>query len=190
MTLAESILVRLNPTISRHERYVNLFIKDQDPRLKYVDQVWDMLQAAYKEMGGIKGSGFESKAALVKTMPFWKLSVREGVVTCVIIYKDKSGRKLVAVAVNRDAPTGKVDFENIMRAEFERSYMEVSHHLLSWLEKRVPKLLKKYRIKVSDAKKILKNDTLEPIDDYFYRREIGGDMIRKAMFGTPNKAIT
>lgn len=33
---------------------------------KYVDQVWDIIQIAYKKIGGPKGTGFRSKEDMIE----------------------------------------------------------------------------------------------------------------------------
>lgn len=46
------------------------------------------------------GSGFNSPEDMVRNVPLWKLSVKDGVVTGAALYKDKDGRKRIAIATD------------------------------------------------------------------------------------------
>ena len=78
------------------ERFINL-IGDDERKEDYRDQVWNLLQTSYKPIGGIKGTGFKSPDDMVKNIPFWKMAVKDGKVEAVIMYRDKGGRKSVAM---------------------------------------------------------------------------------------------
>ena len=96
------------------EGYVNLIGDGSiDQRQKYADQVWNILQQAYERMGGIKGSGFNSKEDMIQNIPFWKLFVRNGEVLVVMMYKDKNGRKGVALGTN-NTPESKMILKKIL----------------------------------------------------------------------------
>jgi hypothetical protein len=47
-----------------------------------------MIQKAYADQGGMHGSGFKSPEDMVKNIPMWKLSKKDGKVTSVAMYKD------------------------------------------------------------------------------------------------------
>lgn len=80
----------LRQFIELNERFVNIF-SDEETKRKYASDVWDILQKSYADIGGIKGSGFKTIDDMVKNIPFWKLSVHDGVVDAVAMYKDKGG---------------------------------------------------------------------------------------------------
>ena len=117
-----------------NESVKNLF-NERDKR-KYVDQVWDLLQEAYKTQGGIKGSGFGSKEEMIKKLPMWKLNVVDGVVLCAILYKSSKGdslRKLAAGGIIREPKElrnlARKKFTDIIKEDFKRSIMEVSGNM-------------------------------------------------------------
>lgn len=57
-------------------------------REKYAEQVWDVLQFSYRDIGGIKGSGFSSIQDMIDNIPFWKMVTKNGEVHAVVMYKD------------------------------------------------------------------------------------------------------
>ena len=57
------IINRRIPSFSHLQTSVESLFQEKE---KYVDEVWDMLQTAYSSIGGIKGSGFESKEDMIK----------------------------------------------------------------------------------------------------------------------------
>ena len=65
-------------------------------KLKYKDEVWNILQLSYQYIGGIKGSGFSSADEMVEKIPYWKLVKKNDKIVAVMLYKDKNGRKMVA----------------------------------------------------------------------------------------------
>lgn len=50
------------------ERYVNVFSDAQ--KKPFASDVWDILSSSYAKIGGIKGSGFESKDSMISKIPF------------------------------------------------------------------------------------------------------------------------
>lgn len=138
---------------------------------KYVDQVWDILQIAYKKIGGIHGSGFRSKEDMIENIPLWKLNIRDGVVSFVAMYKNKRGRKMVALARNFDESqkgNSKTDYLRFMKDELtrERSYGEISDDLLISI------------LNNGDLADLLKSDIIPPefIADILPDDDIGGRM--------------
>jgi hypothetical protein len=197
------------------EGYVNLIGDGSiDQRQKYADQVWNILQQAYERMGGIKGSGFNSKEDMIQNIPFWKLFVRNGEVLVVMMYKDKNGRKGVALGTN-NTPESKMILKKILNNSFSTGWGEYSKSLLAFIVRGVPfDILEPYLINVQQVQQLLPKDDIIPIDDYlkagnkledkddikiynnfpelmpyFYLREIGGHIALKVALGTPNKAI-
>lgn len=180
------------------ESFLNLFQSDADKRLPLADDVWNILQASYKSMGGIHGSGFNSKEDMVKNIPFWKLVRRGGTVVTVAMYKDKGGRKLVACGTN-GSEEGKAGLLDILNNDLkrERGYVEMSDNLLKFLTRNIGySLIKKNLKSYAEAEKILSPDELSrpesddpelvihpELKDFFYRREIGGKIHTKVMFG-------
>lgn len=178
---------------------------------KYADEVWNILQESYKQIGGIKGSGFNSKEDMINSIPFWKLFIYNNKVVSVILYKDKDGRKSVASGTD-GSEIGKKKIIEIFKSDLFRSYAEKSKGSLGLLMKTIPfDLLVNFLIKPNSVQKVLKNDNIIPIlsvereewpedaklmldkypqlKPYGYLREIGKHLVFKVMVGTVNKKI-
>lgn len=179
----------LNEYISLVERYVNAFQADTAIRAKYAEQVWEILQASYKKIGGIKGNGFNDIQDMIDNIPFWKLGVRNGKVHAVMMYKDKSGRKGVAAGTD-GSQEGKQFLKDILVNDFGRSYIEASHDLLRFMKYNFPDEVARHTVAPAQAKQILGKDVATVADDpEEYTRTIGGETIRKRMMGTPGRRI-
>jgi len=182
------------------ERFVNL-LGDDPEKDKYVDVVWDMITKSYARIGGIQGKGFSSKEDLINNIPFWKLVRKDGDIVAGAFYRDKAGRKRVAVATN-GTDTGKVALASIMANDFDRAYFEVSDPSLGFMIKQVGlDFVQGYARSVEQAQQI-SGDELQapPADDphvvkypslanNFYQRDIGGHMHTKIMLGTTGNKI-
>jgi hypothetical protein len=192
------------------ERYVNA-IGDRDIDLKnqYKKQVWDLLQSSYAKNGGLIGNGFQSMEIMVQKIPMWKMVINNGTVEAVVLYKDKGGRKSVAMG-STGSPYAKKAISNLFPAELQRSYGEKSKSALGALMKIVPwsvlepyaktpaqvqKVSKHSITSLKDFKGTLPDDakatlTKFPVlQPYGYFREIGGKLSFKVMIGTPGKTI-
>jgi hypothetical protein len=182
------------------ERFVNL-LGDDPEKDKYVDVVWDMITKSYARIGGIQGKGFSTKEDLINNIPFWKLVRKDGDIVAGAFYRDKAGRKRVAVATN-GTDTGKVALASIMANDFDRAYFEVSDPSLGFMIKQVGlDFVQGYARSVEQAQQI-SGDELQapPADDphvvkypslanNFYQRDIGGHMHTKIMLGTTGNKI-
>jgi hypothetical protein len=195
------------------ERFINLVgDKDRDQKEKYKDQVFDMLQQSYKDIGGIKGSGFDSADDMVDGIPFWKLAKKDGKIVAVVLYKDKQGRKAVASGTDGSI-TGKRIMMDIVADEPSRSYAEKSKSALNFFIKTLgEQRAKAAMIPVDEVEGITGEQIIPvksipqdqwPIDDdelastlktmekypflrdYGYFREMGGNYYFKVMAGTP-----
>lgn len=193
------------------ENYKN-FIGPQSvvDRKKWVNQVWDILQKSYAPIGGIKGSGFKTKEDMIENIPFWKIYTKNGKVVAAAFYKDKNGRKAVAIATD-GSDLGKTIVGQIYKASLGVSYGEKSGAALATMIKTVPwETLQNFLILPHVAARI-SGDELIPIAKYgadklnpkdrftydkfpqlkpwFYVRELGGHMHLKVMMGTHNLPI-
>lgn len=187
-------------------------IGPNDPlKLRYVDQVWELLQKSYKSMGGLKGSGFSSKEDMIENIPLWKMAVKNGVVEFVILYKDRGGRKSVAVgSTGSDYAIEKA--KEVYRKDLGRAFSEKSKSSLGFLLKLYPKeVILQYIKTPEEVSKIMEDDEIIPIKslpksmwpkdalfsiekhpyllDYGYLRDIGGTLMFKIMVGTSGKRI-
>lgn len=184
------------------ERFVNLFPQDKDLRLQYADEVWEYLQMSYKKQGGIKGKGFNSKEDMVNNIPFWKLVRKNGQIVAGAFYKDKGGRKRVASFTNR-TPEGVEALGSIVREDFDRAYFEISKGSLKLAVGLLGyDFIIKYAKTPEEVKTILKGKEILPVEkddshvamygklkNYFYQRELDGDLETKIMLGTTGKKI-
>ena len=167
------------------ETFKNLFTVNE--KEKYVDQVWDMLQTAYASLGGIKGNGFKSKEDMMENIQMWKLALRGDHVTACNMYKQKDGRKRVAIGTD-GTTQGKSDLAEMIIADMKqnRSYGEVSGSSLNFILRIMgPSDAKKYFIPFEMVEKILHDDEIRKIDEYKYERKIGGSWHEKVMMGNP-----
>lgn len=187
------------------ERFINLLPHHETEKREHAKHVHDMLQSSYADQGGIHGSGFASPDDMVKKIPMWKLHKSGGKVRAAALYKDKEGRKRVAIATDGSAE-GKKAAASIMVDDIRqgRSYGETSGKSLSFLKKHAGEHLKKHVKSYEEAESIAKagGDTVRkpPHDDpeilrhpeykdHFYQRQIGGEWHTKLMVGTSGKTI-
>lgn len=181
------------------ERFVNALAPGD--KEKYKDKVFSLLQSSYAAIGGLKGSGFRNADDMVKNIPMWKMVRRNGEIVAVAMYKDKNGRKRVAVGSN-GTQEGKDGVASIFKEDFSRAYFEISEKSLAFHVKILGyDFLKKYATPVSMVKGITGDETY-PIEaddkeaakhpqlkQYFYRREIGGHLHTKLLVGSPGNKI-
>lgn len=172
------------------ERFINLF--DTSTKHRYADEVWDILQNSYKEIGGIKGSGFRSKEDMIENIPFWKLAKKGNKVVAVSLYKDKQGRKKVAGGTD-GSEEGKKEFAKMTVDELlhGRSWGEISDKMYWFTRKHVgAENLDKYLIPAKKVQELMPEDEIVPVDEYWYKRQLGsGDWKQKIAIGNPKQNI-
>lgn len=178
------------------EGFANLFTAEE--KSNYVDVIWDMLHASYANIGGMKGNGFQSKKDMIDKIIFWKVAKTNGKINAFALYKDKGGRKRVAVGTDGTSD-GKYNLFMIVKEDLVsgRSYSEMSSKLLSFAVKNIPNI-KKYCITFEDVEKKIGEEIRRPdeddpelirhpdLKDYLYTREIGGSWKTKLMLGNIN----
>lgn len=196
------------------ERYINAVGFDDRAlatKERFRDEVWDVLQKSYAAIGGIKGNGFGSPQEMVEKIPMWKIAVRDGKVRAVIMYKDKGGRKSVAMGTD-GSPEGAWFVNDIFKNELTRSYGEKSKAALGKMMKMIPwDVLKNHIVSPDRVAEMNPQDRVIPIadvpeaewptdakmtlakypmlKDYGYMRDIGGNLVFKVMLGSPGKSI-
>lgn len=188
-------------TISLSERFVNLFQNDTEKKKEYAPVVWDMLQAAYRDIGGLKTGGLDSPESLLD-FPMWKLVRKDGEILLVVLYKDSGGRKSVALATN-GSRTGKRMLGRLLGVELSRAYMEVSGPLLGFLMRLVPEeTIEEFVFHYGEVEEVLHKKIQPPppdddevakyprYADCFYQRIIGGHYHTKLLIGSPGKPIS
>lgn len=182
------------------EHYVNLL--EVSEKEKYKDVVYDLLQASYASMGGLKGAGFGSADEMVRKIPMWKLVRKNGAIVACAMYKDKNGRKRVAVGSD-GTQQGKEAVASIFKEDFSRAYFEISERSLAFHVKVLGyEFLETFAVAPRAVEKITGDRVRFPVKDdnpeavrhpklkkLFYTRMIGGHVHTKIMLGTPGKKI-
>jgi len=166
---------------------------DEDAKTQIAQSVYTLLQNAYTKIGGIKGTGFNSPEDMVKNIPMWKVFRRGTDIKAVLMYKDRNGRKMVALGTD-GSRDGKLMLKNMITAEYttDRSFGEVSGPALRFVKSALgDEVFNAKSIPTSDVQAALPNDNIRPVDDTEYEREITpGNWMKKRMMGTPGKTIT
>lgn len=194
------------------ESFVNLIGFNDEilhKKKKYAEDVYNLLQSSYASIGGMKGNGFTSPEDMVKSIPFWKIATYDGIPKAVIMYKDKNGRK--AVAVGSDGSEIAAKFVNdIYSNEISRAYGEKSKSSLGKLMKTIPwPVLEPFMYSPENAGNVIGKDvtSVNDVDDlpddavftlqkypqlqqYGYLRNINGTPTFKIMVGSHGKSIT
>lgn len=162
------------------ERVKNLDHTHTDQRQQYADQVWNMLEHAYKEIGGFLSAA--NAQELVETPGLWKMVVRSNHVSAVVIYKASHGRKLIGAATDGSSE-GKNDLMMILREDrdLSRSWAEVSGRMEGLYRKMGAKPIPNTEAHQLTGKRILSLDD----DGVHYTRLIAGHPHVKALYGTP-----
>lgn len=185
------------------ESFHNFLPQHEDKKKEHAQEVFDMIHKSYADQGGIHGSGFKSPEDMVKNIPMWKVHKKDGKVHAVALYKDKAGRKRVALGTD-GSDTGKSAASNIVTSDLKqkRAHMEVSGKSLSFLKKHIN--LKDHLHSFESAKKfhdsngdkIEKPEADDPevvrhpeLKDHMYTRDIGGQKHTKVMLGVMGKTI-
>lgn len=182
------------------ERYVNVLSVDDKERNK--ETVFKLLTDSYASIGGLKGNGFRSPDDMVKNIPMWKMVRRNGKIVAVAMYKDKNGRKRVAVGSD-GTQEGKAAVASIFKEDFARAYFEISERSLGFHVKILGyDFIKSNAVKPENVKGITGDDVEYPVGDddpevkrhpqlkeFFYRRSVGGHMHTKILLGTTGKKI-
>jgi hypothetical protein len=163
-----------------------------------------------KLSAGLKGKGFTTKQDMIDNIPFWKIYTKNGKVVAAAFYKDKGGRKAVAIATD-GSDLGKKIVADIYKASLGVSYGEKSGAALGAMMKTIPwDTLKNFMFTPEQLEKIsgekitrLEKFGVENLNEkdqftynkfpelrpYFYVRELDGEMHLKAAMGTPGLKI-
>lgn len=168
------------------EHFVNLFVdKDGDKIEKYKDEVWDILVASYKSIGGI--FGVDNIQDLINDTDFWKLCTKANkVVACALYSWKRGGRKLICGGTNQTSE-GKEWFYKILEEDIKFSHREAWAEVSDKLEHVMIKKLGAIPVPSNVAKKILKDKVFISYnkDGYHYTRSIAGHEHEKIMVANP-----
>lgn len=173
-----------------NERVLNLHTKEE--KLRYAQEVWDMLQRSYADIGGFKSAG--SIEELVDEPGYWKVVRRGDKITAVNIYKrvpKTKTFKTIASATetvydpekkrHKATPPGFKDYEMVKSADIKlkRSWSEVSGKAEKMLDRGGAKPIPNKYAELLTDKKIIE---LNP-DGYHYTRLIHGEPHEKIIYG-------
>lgn len=198
--IREDITILATPGVQQlDERFMNILPQHKELRDKHFPAIFDMVHKAYESVGGIKGAGFSSVDDMKKNIHMVKVHHREGKIHAVALYKDRAGRKAVALATD-GSDEGRHGATQIVKNDMHhgRSWKEVSSKSLSFMKKHLN--VSDLAIHPHEVKKLMPDSHIEhpvPDDDHeavrhpelknhFYRREIGGEVHTKLAVGTPN----
>jgi hypothetical protein len=172
--------------------------RDEEHMHAHKHEVHGLIHAAYEKIGGIHGSGFRSPDDMVQNIHMWKIHKHNGKVVAAALYKNKNGRKRVAVATD-GSEHGKKALGHIMHqdATGNRAWAEQSGPSLSFLKRHVPDL-KKHALSFEHAQKLNHGEELRrpphddsevlkhpELKDHFYQRKIGDHWHTKISIGNP-----
>lgn len=186
------------------ERFINL-IGDDPRKDEHADDVKNLLDKSYAAVKGIHGSGFRDREDMKKNISMWKLHRHGGKVKAAVMYKDKNGRKMVAVGSD-GSPEGKKAAGKMVTDDLKtgRAYGEQSGPLLASIKKHVgAQHLQQHIVPFHEVHKHLDHDDeirKPPEDDaevqahpefkdHFYQRKIGDQWHTKLMLGKPGNRI-
>jgi hypothetical protein len=177
--------------------------RHDEKRIKAAPELFQMLLKSYKRIGGLKGKGFKSVEDMIENIPFWKIIRKQNKPVAAILYKDKDGRKAVAMATN-GSRAGLLAITKAFQDDVlqERAYLEISGAGLSFNKKRLPAdmTIADVAIEFKNVKKLIPGAT-RPSDgdaevsahpelkDFFYSRNIAGEQHTKIMLGAPYKNL-
>lgn len=157
--------------------------KTPEEMRKYADQVWKLLNDAYKYCGGMKG--MDSPEQLIAETDIWKLVRRDGkTITAVITYSTKRGGRKACYMGAEQSERGRHDLLMISQEDAKltdrEAWCEVSGRAVSY------KLKNGWTPIINGlAKEIMKDKEFDELcdDGFFYVRKIGGHKLHKIMLG-------
>jgi len=173
--LYEHVLsIGLNP---KHEKF----------REQHRQAIHNIIRDSYKDIGGYSGQGHGTKKESDAihddiTNSSIKAVVRSGKVTAASLYKNKHGRKNIALGSD-GTDQGKKDIK--------KTSLEDIHQKRSWGEysgnaERMKRRQKAPIVHSKNAER-LTGKRATPVDSEYYKRDIGGEEHQKVIFGHPKK---
>lgn len=167
-------------------------ITDEAQLKQYSQTIWNILQFAYKDLGGFKG--YDSIEEMLNLMSFATLCVNNGrIVACAIYRADLGGQKLNGCGTIDGKEENKAILRSVIKNDIENlkwyRWVEVSYPLEKWFKELggnpIPtvlahKLLHKAKGKIQDLN-----------DGVHYKREMGKDkeIVTKAIYGFQSEAV-
>lgn len=181
-----------------NESFKNYFsIEDKQV---WAEKAFAQLENSYKNIGGLKGAEFKNVDTFLKANLFWKLNIINGELVAAAYYKDKAGRKRIAISSNGTKRAKEIITEIMVNdLLLGRSWVEQSSNSLAFLVKEVGfDFVKKYILTAEQIEKLTGAETRKPPEDdkeiqrhpelakFFYQRRIAGEWKTKLALGTIN----
>jgi hypothetical protein len=158
------------------ERFVNLFGKEKiEP---YLNDIWNIMQKTYEPVGGFKTAS--SPEELLNKVDFAKLVRKNNKIIAAVLYKDKLGRK--SIALGSDGSEEGVKWVKQIAKEdvnFQRSWGEFSGKAESLMLRYGGVPILNDLVGEILGKEIISKDP----DGFHYTRMIQGTPTRKIMIG-------
>lgn len=148
-----------------------LFLKEEDRQIKkiYSKEVYQLLEEAYRDCGGInKGSGFKNAEEMIEKIPSWRLTFSDEKLITVMMFKNKGkGLKMVAYAPLKeiDPTIRKSDLDFML----SNSHAELSGALLIIVLKHLGSKWKQYILNVN---KIFNTEEVINLKKYCSKNQI------------------
>ena len=183
------------------ESFKNYFTADE--KKPWAEEAFRQLEKSYERIGGLKGAEFQSPNDFLKSNLFWKLNVINGKLVAAAYYKDKAGRKRVAISSD-GSKRGKEIVAEIMVMDLllGRSWAEQSSNSLAFLVKEAGiEFVKQYILTPEEIEKMTGDEVRKPPSDdeevkrcpelaeFFFQRKIGGEWKTKLALGTSGNKI-
>lgn len=171
----------LKESVVLNERFVNIW--DKSEMIQYKDELWRLVQAAYKNVGG-GYYGANTADELINDIHFLKLVIRQGAISSLFGYSLKRvGRKGIVCATN-GTPQGKADLYKIVDEDTSRK------ERMTWVEVS-DKPEKIYEIRGANpipaelVRMLLPDKNIIKIHDngFHYDRMICGRVVTKICYG-------
>jgi hypothetical protein len=126
---------------------------------------------------------------MIKKIPMWKLVRKDNKILACMLYKDKNGRKMVAVGSDGSLE-GKEALKKMFMEELklQRSYGEISGPALKFVMKFFENELKNVLVPAEKVKEILGKE-IQITGPFTYIRKIGKSDEEKIMYGKPDIGI-
>lgn len=144
-------------------------VENSIEKAQYAAEVYDFLEVAYKNCGGISlANGFADAQDMLSSIPVWRLTFIDEKLISVIMFKERLNKmKMVAYA-----PLAEIDKEvrtSDLQFILNNSYAELSGKLLSIVLKEIKTDIKNYLSKTPET--ILKKRII-PLMDYLETRRL------------------
>jgi len=166
-------------------RDITITLASEIEKVFFADEVFEMIEYSYKNVKG--GNIYKNPEEMIQDTDYWEFIWVDYEIVGVVLYKDKYGKKLVALGFAKiDRKTKKYVlnfFSEYLKKNIKKIWMEVSENFRQWLFKNGFDI---YLVKNCIVKKLLKNKHIILLNDGIsYIRVIAGIKKEKVVIGNP-----